>query len=105
MTAYAELIEYLNDGETIEAVVFGEWGLCFDENPDIPEGKRRIVLSLHDAMPYMQNWRFFKNQGQPECYAAHVWTNERVIFVQTYAGVTELKSIPRNPSTIDPEII
>lgn len=111
-SAYEELLEFLRPDETVEAIVFGDFGwsgfapgeLGYDEQdpPPVPFDKRRIVMTLEQAKPYMQSWEFEGGFGAPECYETYVWTNQRVIFVSEYDGSTGLNSVPRNPIECDP---
>lgn len=105
--AYDELIEFLDDEETVEGVVFGVFGWSGFDEPDeakIPENMRGIVLSIDQAKPFMKGWSFYGGHGAPMCYAITVWTNENVIFVSQYDGSTRLESVPRNPVDHDPEM-
>jgi hypothetical protein len=114
MTAYNELCEFLEDGETVEAIVFGDWGgwtyepgelgYSEPENRPVPVSFRRCVLSLEEAKPYMTGWSFAGGFGSSDCYAVHVWTNSRVIWVHEYDGSTCLRGAPRNPSTENPRM-
>jgi hypothetical protein len=105
--AYAELIEFLEDGETVESIVFGEfgWGDNYAEpHPyPVPETLQCTMLTLEDAKPLMEGWQFDGGFGAPECYPVYVWTNKRVIFVSEYDGSTHLNSVPRNPEACDPQ--
>src|SRR5690554_149073 len=106
MAAYDELLEFLNDGEQVEAIVFGPWGWgnapASDEawergygEPDdvpVPFDMRGKVLSLEDAAPFMQQWDFNGGFGAPACYATYIWTDRRVIWVTQYDGSTGLDS-------------
>jgi hypothetical protein len=98
-------MEYLKDGETIEAVVFGKYGWGgFDEDEEspVPSNVQEKVLTLAEAEPYMHGWSFYGGYGAPECYAVYVWTNQRVIWVTQYDGATNLSSAPRNPTPCTP---
>lgn len=118
MTAYSDLVEALEDGEVVEALMFGPWGwgvapregnkweLGYDEPEPapVPFEKRGVVLTLDEAKPYMQSWDFYGGYGAPDCYAAYIWTNHRVIWVTQYDGATTLSSAPRNPCDTMPEM-
>jgi hypothetical protein len=99
--AYAELIEFLEDGEIVEGIVFGEfgWGSHYAEPEPypVPETYQGTLLSLEDAKDLMQGWQFDGGFGAAECYPVYVWTNKRVIFVTEYDGATGLNSLPRHP--------
>jgi hypothetical protein len=98
--AYEELIKELQPDETVEAIVFGDWGWeGYAEPKDKPvsECKKGIILTLEEAKPIMQSWSFFGGYGSPECYATYVWTNQRIIWVTQYDGSTNLDSAPRHP--------
>ena len=92
MSAISDLTELLEDGEVVEAIVFGPWGweaapLDDDEwkagfgepsSTPVPFDKRGVVLTLNEAMPLMEEWSFRGGFGAPACYATYVWTNHRV---------------------------
>lgn len=112
MSAYNELMEYLQKGEEVEGIVFGAFGwygsksnLGYKEPkpPPVPFNKRRRVLTLEQAEPYMQqDWSFYGGYGAPECYATYIWTNKRVLWVTQYDGSTSFDSMPRNPCNCIP---
>lgn len=120
MNAYSNLRDYLEKGEKVEAVVFGEWGWgdypaepgCEEDwdgntivdNPPVPRNKRGIILPIKEARKYMAGWEFDGGYGSPECYATYIWTNQRVIWVTQYDGATRLDSAPRNPIDIIPDM-
>ena len=118
MSAIEELKEYLNEGETVEGIVFGAWGWgsapqegedwdvgYFEpDNIPVPYDMRGKVLTLEQAEPYMTGWNFFGGCGAPNCYATYVWTTQRVIWVTQYNGETELDSAPRNPLAMMPDM-
>lgn len=118
-SAYEELQEYLDEGEVVEAVVFGSWGWggydepnCnYDEddaefpagnNPAVPYGKRGVLLTLEEAEPFMKSWTFYGGYGSPDCYATYIWTDRHVIWVTQYDGSTSLSCAPRHPLAIVP---
>lgn len=110
--AYEELMQALNDGERVEAIVFGGWGGSDHEElgygepdpPPVPFDKRGVVLTLEEAKPLMQSWQFIGGYGSPDCYAVHIWTNTRVFWVTQYDGSTGLDSAPRNPTPHIPDM-
>jgi len=122
MSAYQELLDYLEPGEVVEAIVFGAfgWGSWDDDDDEsdprslgygedridkiIPFDKRGKLLTLEEARPHMQCWSFDGGFGAPECYATYVWTNQRVIWVTQYDGSTGLDSMPRNPVACVPSM-
>ena len=100
-TAATELLEQLEPGETIEAVIFGRWGWgsYYEETngPEpVPKTKQGKVLTWKQARPMMQSWVFIGGFGASHCYAVHVYTNRRVIWVHEYDGSTGFSSAPRN---------
>jgi hypothetical protein len=98
VNAYDDLLRKLQDGEEVEAIMFGNWGWGDDENIQaVPEDKKGVVLTLEQARPYMNGWSFNGGYGSPECYATYIWTNRRVLWVTQYDGATGLSSAPRNP--------
>lgn len=107
LDAYQELLECLEEGEVVEAIVFGEWGWGgYREPKDIPIQKdmQGIVLTPEQARPLMKGWTFYCGYGAPQSYAANIWTNKRVFWVTEYDGSTTLDSAPRNPTAYIPEM-
>lgn len=113
MNALDELLEYLSEGEEVEAIVFGEWWPDqFSAKSDIPSGPKGYLpvpkemrgkaVSLEEATPYMDGWSFWDSLGA--CYAAYIWTNKRVIWVNDYDASISLQSAPRNPVDVMPEM-
>ena len=99
-TAYSEIMERLEEGEIIEAIIFGNWGWDgFDEPspPPVPEKMRRKVLTLDEAKPLLKKFKFGGGFGAPETYAVRIFTNKRVFWVTQYDGATGLDSTIRNP--------
>lgn len=112
MSALTELKEFMNEGEAVEAIVFGAWG--WGSGPDregkwdtgygepdpapVPFEKRGTVLTLEEAAPMMESWSFYGGFGAPNCYAVSIWTNKRLIWVTQYDGSTSLDSAARNPT-------
>ena len=97
--AYEELLSELQEGEVVEAVVFGEYE-GYEEDVKfslVPIDRRNKVLSFGEAKQYMKGWSFKNGFGEPNCYAVYIWTNYRVFWVTQYDGSTELNSMPRNP--------
>jgi hypothetical protein len=106
MNAYKELLEELQEGETVQAIVFGEygWGGYCEIEGGVPEEKQGVVLTLEDAKPFMQTWSFDGDFGAPECYATNIWTNRRIFWVTEYDGSTTLDSASRNPTAGKPNM-
>jgi len=108
MNAYKDLMKYLNEGETVEAIVFGEWGYGWygfgDNDEPIPADKQGVVLSEEEAKPLMDGWSFFGGFGSPTSHAVNIWTNKRVIWVTQYDGSTTLDSAPRHPTAYMPDM-
>lgn len=121
MNAYNDLIEYLEENEVLEHIVFGSWGWggynepgCDDvddecnelpPNPPVPLGQRGVVHEFSpEVISWMNGWSFYGGYGAPDCYAVRVWTNQRVIWVTQYDGATGLDSAPRNPSNFMPDM-
>ena len=106
LDAYLDLIEYLAEGETVEAIVFGEygWGGFMEDDVHIPKEKQGIVMTLDKAEPMMRGWTYDGGYGSPQCYATYVWTNKRVIWVTQYDGSTTLDSAPRHPIACIPDM-
>lgn len=115
--AYDELIEYLEEGETVERIVFSRWGFTQDIFADyedwvkgipiadpviVPFDNRAFPMRLDEAKEYMLGWSFYT--GDFSCYATYVWTNKRRIWVNpSWEGYTYLESIQRAPSVCEPE--
>jgi hypothetical protein len=108
MSAYDELVSFLEEGEAVEAIVFGEfgWGGGYGEPAPqpVPKDKQGIIMSLEEARPMMQSWSFRGGFGAPDCYAVYAWTSSRVIWVHEYDGATRLSSAPRSPTICKPEM-
>jgi len=118
MNAYDDLVSKLEEGETVEAIVFGAWGWGsapsegqnwepgYNEPtyPPVPFDKRGVILTLDEAKPFMAGWSFFGWFGSPACYAVNIWTNKRIIWVTQYDGATSLSFAPRNPVALIPEM-
>ena len=113
MNAYNDLIDFL-EGEEVEAIVIGKYGglmppeegecthdyyWCEDDEevPLVPLNLRGKILTLEKVKQYMDGWSFSGDYGAITCYAVHVWTKSRVVFVVCYNGATWLSSVPRNP--------
>ena len=98
--AYDELVEFLEQGEVVDAIVFGEWGWGGYSEPDpapVPAHKQGVLLTLEEARPMMKGWRFNGGFGAPGCYAVTVWTDRHVVWVTQYDGSTRLSRAPRFP--------
>ena len=102
MNAYEDLLEYLEDGEVVEGIVFGAFGEKEQEPPPVPVDRRGVVLTLEEAKPFMMDWSFHTDYGAAECYAAYIWTNMRLIWITQIDGAAGLDSAPRNPVNIVP---
>ena len=103
--AYTDLLGFLEEGELVEAIVFGPWGWNGYEEPDpvpVPHELFDEPLKLEDAKQYMRGWSFYSGFGSPQSYAVYIWTNRRIIWVTQYDGSTRLDSAPRNPIKIRP---
>jgi len=106
MNAYKDLIDYLEDGEVVEALVFGEYGWSgySEDTIFVPKDKQGVLLTLEEAEPMMHGWTYDGGYGAPQCYATYIWTNKRVIWVTQYDGSTGLDSMPRNPLACKPDM-
>lgn len=105
MSAKDDILKELEDGEEIEAVVFGNWGWKGQDEPEppiVPDDKKGTILSWKEAQPYLIGWDANGGYGPVECYAIYVWTNKRVLWITQYGGATDLDSAPRNPTNIVP---
>jgi len=100
LNAYDELMEFLESGEVVEGIVFGEygWGGYGEKaNRKVQRKHHGKLMSIEEAKPLMDDWSFYGGYGSPECNATYVWTNKRVIWVTQYDGSTTLDSAPRHP--------
>jgi hypothetical protein len=118
MSAYSELMEYLEPEEVVESIVFGAWGwgskpyngeaweLGYGEPepPPVPFDKRGKLMPISEAEPMMQSWQFRGGYGAPDCYAVYIWTDRRVIWVTQYDGATGLSCAPRVPKDCFPDM-
>lgn len=110
LDAWNDLMEFLEPGETVQALVFGEYGWGGYSEEDLPEGagvpkdQQGRVLSPSVARPLMKGWSFNGGYGAPECYATYIWTADRVIWVTQYDGSTRLDSAPRHPAACIPDM-
>jgi len=102
--AWGELNDYLLEDETVEGIVFGDWGGWVTKETEalVPLSQRYKVLSLEEAEPMMFGWSFYGGFGSPDCFPSVVWTDKRVISVVEYDGATGLSSFPRNPINHEP---
>jgi hypothetical protein len=97
----------LDKDETVEAVIFGKYGWEGYDEPKpapIPKDKQKILMTLEEAEPYMQEWEIYGGYGAPNAYAMYVWTNKRVMWITQYDGSTSLDSMPRNPIACNPKM-
>lgn len=106
MNAYKDLIDYLEEGEVVDGIVFGEygWGGHREDTKFVPKDKQGVLLTLAQAEPMMDGWTYDGGYGAPECYATYVWTNKSVIWVTQYDGSTTLNSAPRHPVSCIPDM-
>lgn len=107
MDAYKDLLDFLEEGENIECIVFGPWGWDGYGEPDdapVPKDAQGRMMTADEARPMMEGWSFNGGYGAPDCYAVYVWTDKRVIWVTQYDGATGLDSAPRNPSDTIPDM-
>jgi len=100
--AYTELLSKLQEGEHVEAIVFGDWGHDGDYEPrprPVPREKRGKILSLEEAKPFMDGWTLCNASTSPLYYATCIWTNRRVLWVEECddSYYTVLCSILRHP--------
>jgi hypothetical protein len=113
--AWEDLEKALEPGETVEALVFGNWGWSYEDKPaagaygepdppPVPVEMRAKVLTPDEAKPFMAGWSFFGGYGSPECYAVRVWTSRRILWVTQYDGSTSLDSAMRNPEPHLPDM-
>jgi hypothetical protein len=115
LNAWNDLQEYLDEGEEVTNIVFGNWGWAHADNeyikgfeepdpPPVPPDMRAKVLTPEEARPLMAGWSFNGGYGAPECYAVRIYTTTRVIWVTQYDGATELDSTFRRPKAHWPDM-
>jgi len=105
--AYEDLMKFLEEGESVEGIVFGEYGwggYGEEENHKVQKKNQGKLMTLAEAEPLMHGWTFYGGYGAPECNAIYAWTNKRVIWVTQYDGSTTLNSAPRHPIDCDPSM-
>lgn len=105
--AYEELMKFLEEGEVIEGIVFGEYGwggYGEEEDHKVHKDLQGVLMSIEMAKPLMDGWSFNGGYGAPECNATYVWTNKRCIWVTQYDGSTCLDSMPRHPVACMPDM-
>lgn len=102
-SAITELIEFLKENENVEAIVFGPWSGYNHDDKFIPKEKQGVILTLTEAIPFMNNWNFIQDYGSPNVHTVWIWTNLRTIWVHEYDGSSCLASMPRNPIKDIPE--
>lgn len=106
-SAKTDILEILERGESVEAVVFGNYGwdgYAEPTKPLVPKTKRGKVLTWEQAQKYMEGWSFYGGFGAPNCYATYIWTNKRIIWVTQYDGATSLSTAPRHPQEGIPDM-
>jgi len=106
MPTLKKWIEDLTDGQPVEAVVIGEmgWGDYKSETvPNYVNQPRGVVLTWEQALPWI-SYGFEEGVGAPGCNAVHAWTQDWIISVLRFDGLTEPFRIPRHPMTILPEM-
>ena len=105
MSAYNELLEFLDENEVVEGIIFGDYGwTIYGKHNPYPDVVQRKLLTIEEAKPMMKDWVFYNGYGAPECFATNIWTNKRVIFVTQYDGSTNLNSVFRNPTECEPDM-
>lgn len=102
-SALKDLLNFLEEGEEVQAVVFGDWGWGnYEDVGLVPKERRGKVLSPQEAQCYMEGWSFNGGHGSPECYAAYIYTDQRLIFPSQYDGATNLEGMPLRPTECMP---
>ena len=110
LDAWDDLMGFLEPGETVQALVFGEYGWGGYREEDLPPGanvpksQQGRVVTPSIARPWMKGWSFYGGYGAPTCHATYVWTNRRLIWVTQYDGSTTLDAAPRNPVDCIPDM-
>lgn len=94
---FAELIEKAAK-EPILSIVIGAYGwdgYCAPE-PDHTESVQNKVIDWATAKELL-NYEYISAWGSPQCHAITAWTENYIIFVSQYDGMTHICTIPRNP--------
>ena len=100
-----DILEVAGDEEILAIVVGDEgWRGCYWKNniPNygaLPKGK---IISWDEAKQYL-DYNYTIGFGGTQCPPIYAWTETRVIFVSQYDGATDICSIPRNPTAVNPE--
>ena len=104
--ALHDLLNFLEDGEKVTAVVYGHWhGSDEPRPPAVPRHRQGEVLMPYEAGSYMAGWRFERHDWHgPTAYAANIWTDRRAIWMTQYDGSTWLESMPLAPTAMIPSI-
>ncbi len=101
MDAWDELHEMLEDGETLECIIFGDhdYGSCSGaaDPGHVPVEARDRVMPIAEAEPYMRGWSTDTGYCGVGCYKLYAWSDRNVFFVSEYDSSTCLASIPRHP--------
>lgn len=104
--AYEDILEVLEEGEVIEAIVFEDPKDIYSmESYSIPKENIGVPISLEQARPYLKGWTVYGSYGCEEVIPFYVWTNFRVLFIGSYDGSTWLTGVPRNPISCNPYTI
>lgn len=104
--AYDEIIEFLEDKEEIENIVFNT-NYFTEDIWDFYLPKKYIgsLLSLKEARPYLYGWKIGGGYGGEEVIPFYIWTNKRILFIGCYDGSTWLTSVPRHPKACQPDTV
>lgn len=109
MNAYLEILDYLEEGEVVEAITLGEdltrlfpYSNSETMNRGYVKGK---VYSFEQAKEFMLDWEIAGGYGGEEVIYFYAWTNKRVLFIGCYDGATWLTSVPRNPTQCFPHSV
>ena len=103
------LIDWITEeaaGETVLNVTIGKmgWGDFKSEGvPNYEECPKGKMLSWEEAKPWLM-YEFDSDYGAPRCQALYAWTENKVIAIGQYDGMTWAYGIPRNPCDCMPEM-
>lgn len=101
-TAWDQLLGQLEEGETIEAVVFGFRAEPGDEPELVPEDLIGQILTAEEAAPHMTEWRIGNllegDTETPQPFT--IWTDRRIFSITTTMDGFWLSWLPRHPVAV-----
>lgn len=96
MAVLKDWLIQMADGESIDAVQFGEdWPSTLGDLPKLPPPG--YILSWDEAQPWL-SYEFDNGFGVPGCQAVYAYTRNWIMFIAQYDGSTWPHRIPRVPT-------